>query len=177
MSGPQRLPAAAPACARPTRHPDQTPARRALGDAALRHQCGITSRRVDAVVSQPRSRSPCPQLDVADHSERRTASPIPRYRQPFGVRRPSVRGTLFRPATTMHRGTRLRIHHGRTPASSSHRTLLRSAGSASDPAAPSSQAPRRRSARIRRLHRSTRARAQRGRHRNGRSHPDPAACG
>ena len=40
-----------------TRHPVQTPARRC-------HR-GVPSRRVDAVVSQPRSTPPSPQLDVA----------------------------------------------------------------------------------------------------------------
>ena len=54
---PRRLPAGARACSRPTRHPVQTPARRCHG--------GVSSRRVDAVVSQPRSRPPSPQLDVA----------------------------------------------------------------------------------------------------------------
>ncbi len=56
-SGPRRLPAIVQAWFRPTRHPVQTPARRCHG--------GVTSRRVDAVVSQPRSRPPSPQLDVA----------------------------------------------------------------------------------------------------------------
>ena len=56
-SGPQRLPAIVQAWFRPTRHPVQTPARRCHG--------GVTSRRVDVVVSQPRSTPPSPQLDVA----------------------------------------------------------------------------------------------------------------
>ncbi len=56
-SGPRRLPASVQAWFRPTRHPVQTPARRGHG--------GVASRRVDVVVSQPRSTPPCPQLDVA----------------------------------------------------------------------------------------------------------------
>ncbi len=54
---PRRLSAGARACFRPTRHPVQTPARRGHG--------GVASRRVDAVVSQPRSTPPSSQLDVA----------------------------------------------------------------------------------------------------------------
>ncbi len=54
---PRRLPAIVQARFRPTRHPVQTPARRCHGS--------VPSRRVDAVVSQPRSRPPSPQLDVA----------------------------------------------------------------------------------------------------------------
>ena len=54
---PRRLPAGAQVCLRPTRHPVQTPARRG-------HR-GVASRHVDAVVSQPQSRPPSLQVDVA----------------------------------------------------------------------------------------------------------------
>jgi len=78
------------------RGPRDTRSKRRLadcGDAVHQGRHRITSRRVDAVVSQPRSTPPCPQLDVADHSEQKTASTIPRYQRPSGVLRQGVRGT------------------------------------------------------------------------------------
>ena len=110
---PRRLPAGAQAWLRPTRHPVQTPARRCHG--------GVTSRRVDAVVSQPRSTPPSPQLDVAGT----LGEGLPRrFRDTddrSGVRRQNVRGTLFSSATILDRGKRLRIHRGRASASSHRR--------------------------------------------------------
>ena len=89
----RRLPVEAQAWFRPTRHPVQTPARRCRG--------GGTSRRVDAVVSQPRSTPPSPQLDVAGTPSEGCLddSAIPR---PSGVRRQDVRGNPLRSATILN---------------------------------------------------------------------------
>ena len=84
-SGPRRLPVGARACSRPTRHPVQTPARRCHG--------GVASRRVDVVVSQPRSRPPSPQLDVAGTLSEGLPRRFRDTNDRSGVLRPNVRGS------------------------------------------------------------------------------------
>ena len=132
---PRRLPAGAQACSRPTRHPVQTPARRCHG--------GVASRRVDAVVSQPRSRPPSPQLDVAGT----LGEGLPRrFRDTgsrSGARRQHVRGTLLRSAPFLDRGKRLGIHRGRVSASNHRGRAAASSHRGGSPRAPARRACRR----------------------------------
>ena len=115
---PRRLPAGARACSRPTRHPVQTPARRGHG--------GVASRRVDAVVSQPRSTPPSPQLDVAGT----LGEGLPRRFRDTATDPALADSTCGAPSGALHRpsivvsgwrytaAARRRAHRGRVSASS-----------------------------------------------------------
>jgi len=101
------------------RHPVQTPARRYHG--------GIISRRVDAVVSQPRSTPPSPQLDVAGTLSEGLPQRFRDAADRSGHSDWTCGAPIFSPATTLNRGQRLRIHRGRAPASSTDRAERRRA--------------------------------------------------
>jgi len=66
-----------------------------------------------------------PQVDVAATLESSTT--IPRHHRRCSARRPSVRGSLFSPVTSVDRGDRPTRHPGRAPASSNRGRALRNA--------------------------------------------------
>jgi hypothetical protein len=110
---PRRLPVAAQACSRPTRHPVQTPARDTQGRPPP--HCGpVLGRGGIAAASTPL----CPQLDVAGtlSEGRLDDSAIPTANRRAPTECPG--NHLFSPAMTADRGKRLAIHRGRASASS-----------------------------------------------------------
>ena len=86
-----------------------------------------TSRRVDVVVSQPRSTPPSPQLDVAGTLSEGLPQRFRDAADRSGHSDWTCGAPIFSPATTLNRGQRLRIHRGRAPASSTDRAERRRA--------------------------------------------------